>query len=250
MPLVETEGLVLKSYNLAEADKIVILLTRDHGIVRGVAKGVKRPKSRFGSGLELFSIIKLTYFQKDVQELVSIREAELQKSYFAAASDPEFLQKFSYLADLLISFAPPHDPNETLYRMARACLETAESDPATLAAVGFYFELWLLRLGGYLPNWSRCNECHRPFADDENANLQVSFHLLCGTCARTHSDIRVNGSHRSLFQSALRLAPESFTCAASGREDVVGELSRILRRMISQIVGREVTGEKSLVMGN
>src|SRR5689334_7965922 len=122
MPLVETEGLVLKSYDLAEADRIVIFLTRDHGVVGGVAKGAKRPKSRFGSGLELFSVVKLTYFQKDVHELVSIREAELQKSYFEAASDPEFLQKFSYLSDLLVSFAPPHDPNETIYRMVRACL--------------------------------------------------------------------------------------------------------------------------------
>ncbi len=39
MPLVETEGLVIKSYNLAEADRIVVLLTHDHGVVRGVAKG-------------------------------------------------------------------------------------------------------------------------------------------------------------------------------------------------------------------
>jgi DNA repair protein RecO (recombination protein O) len=248
--LIETEGLVLKSYNLAEADKIVIFLTRDHGVVRGVAKGAKRPKSRFGSGLELFSVVKLTYFQKDVHELVSIREAELQKSYFETASDPEFLQKFSYLSDLLVSFAPPHDPNETIYRMVRACLETAESDPTALAATGFYFELWLLRLGGYLPNWGRCHECHRAFTEDEAANMQINFHLLCRACARTRSDVSISGSYRSLFLSALKLSPEQFAVASLGKEDIVGDLSRILRRILSQIVGREITGEKSLVMGS
>ena len=250
MPLVETEGLVLKSYNLAEADKIVIFLTRDHGVVRGVAKGAKRPKSRFGSGLELFSVVKLTYFQKDVVELVSIREAELQKSCFEAASNPEFLQKFSYLSDLLISFAPPHDPNETLYRMARACLDTAKENPAALAALGFYFEIWLLRLGGYLPDWSRCDDCHRVFSENETANLQINFHLLCKNCARARSDVNIGSEHRELFSSALKLAPDRFAESATGQVEAIAELSRILRRIISQIVGKEITGEMSLVMGN
>ncbi|HTK38116.1 MAG TPA: DNA repair protein RecO [Pyrinomonadaceae bacterium] len=250
MPLVETEGLVLKSFNLAEADRIVVFLTRDHGVVRGVAKGAKRPKSRFGSGLEIFSIVRLTYFQKEILELVSIREAELQKSYFEAASNPEFLQKFSYLSDLLISFAPPHDPNETLYRMVRACLDTAKDNPAALAALGFYFELWLLRLGGYLPDWSRCDDCHRSFAENEPANLQIDFHLLCKNCARARSDVSVSGEHRGLYLSALRLAPERFTEITVGQEEALTEVSRILRRLISQIVGREITGERSLVMGS
>lgn len=250
MPLVETEGLVLKSYNLAEADRIVIFLTRDHGVVRGVAKGAKRPKSRFGSGLEIFSIVKLTYFQKEILELVSVREAELQKSYFEAASNPEFLQKFSYLSDLLISFAPPHDPNEMLYRMMRACLDTANADPDVLTALGFYFELWLLRLGGYLPDWTHCDNCRRSFTKNEPANLQINFHLLCRDCARARSDIGISGEHRELYQSALRLPPDRFAESVIAQGEVLTELSRVLRRLISQIVGREITGEQSLVMAN
>ena len=65
MSLVESESLVIKSYNLAEADRIVVFLTREHGMIRGVAKGVKRLKSRFGSSLEPYSIVNLEYFQKD-----------------------------------------------------------------------------------------------------------------------------------------------------------------------------------------
>src|SRR5215813_3420311 len=115
MPVVETESLVLKTYDLAEADRIVLLFTRDHGIVRGVAKGAKRLKSRFGSGLEPFSVVRVTYFQKEVLELVSIQNIELINSYFSAASDPSFLEKFAYLIDILVSSVPPQDPNETLY---------------------------------------------------------------------------------------------------------------------------------------
>ena len=123
MPLFETESIVLKSYNLAEADRIVVFLTRETGIVRGVAKGAKRLKSRFGSMLEPFSTVTLEYFQKEDRELVSIRHIDLIDSRFEKASEPEILHTFSYLADLLIAFVPPHDPNETLYRMAKACIE-------------------------------------------------------------------------------------------------------------------------------
>src|SRR5688572_12649070 len=105
MPLIESESLVLKSYSLAEADKIVVLLTRDHGIVRGVAKGAKRLKSRFGSGLEPFSVVTAAYFQKETAELVSIQRIDLVASSFAAAGDPEFLSKFAYLTELLIAFS-------------------------------------------------------------------------------------------------------------------------------------------------
>lgn len=109
MALVETESLVLKTYSLAEADKIVVLLTHDHGIVRGVAKGAKRLNSKFGSGLETLSTVRVTYFQKEVRELVSIDRIELLRSFFRSASDPGFLAKFAYLADILIAFSPPHD---------------------------------------------------------------------------------------------------------------------------------------------
>src|SRR3990170_8875881 len=127
MPVVETESLVLKSCNLAEADRIVVFFTREHGMVRGVAKGAKRLQSRFGSTLEPFSTVQLEYFQKEDRELVSIRRVDLIKSRFEAASSPEFLQTFSYIAELLASFVPPHDPNETLYRMVKACIESAST---------------------------------------------------------------------------------------------------------------------------
>ena len=54
MPTYREAAIVLRTHKLGEADRIVVLLTRDHGIVRGVAKGVRRSKSRFGSRLQLF----------------------------------------------------------------------------------------------------------------------------------------------------------------------------------------------------
>jgi DNA repair protein RecO (recombination protein O) len=246
MPLIETESLVLKTYNLAEADKIVLMLTRDHGIVRGVAKGAKRLKSRFGSALEPFSVNRVFYFQKETLELVSIQKVELINSYFSVASNPDFLQKFSYLTEILVSSLPPEDPSETLFRMARACLEAAAKTPRVLDTIGFYFEVWLLKLTGYLPQWKRCSDCNREFETDEAAGLGADHELICSRCRRLNSMIEIGPEERELLAAALRLSPLEFASQVWDLHRVVG-LSEIVKRVMSQSLGRPVSESRPLV---
>ncbi|MFT3745194.1 MAG: DNA repair protein RecO [Pyrinomonadaceae bacterium] len=248
MPLVETESLVIKSYNLAEADRIVVLLTREHGMIRGVAKGAKRLKSKFGSGLEPFSVVKVEYFEKETTELVNLQKVDIVTSNFTAASDPEFLQKFSYLGDILITFSPPHDPNETLYRMVKACVETAARDLASIQSIGVYFELWLLRLSGFLPDWSKCDNCGRPFADGEDASLHTDMHLRCVDCRRSHSGRTLIAEAREAAISARRLSPAEFAALTQDKQESLRYLSTLMKQLISQATGREVTGETSLAI--
>ena len=245
MPVVEAESIVLKTYNLAEADKIVLLFTREHGIVRGVAKGAKRLKSRFGSALEPFSIVRVSYFQKEVLELVSIQHIELVNSYFAAASDPQFLEKFSYLTEILVGSVPPQDPSETLYRMVRSVIQTAAERRETLESVGLYFEVWLLRLTGYLPQWKNCYICGREFGGQEPAGLGANFELACGTCRRLTSLVEIGPKSRSALVNALRLSPSDFADSVSNRTDIHG-LSEILKRVLSHALGKPVAENPSL----
>src|SRR5687768_16790373 len=135
MPLFESESLVLKTYNLAEADRIVVFFTRDHGIVRGVAKGAKRLKSRFGSTMEPFSTVMLEYYEKEDRELVGIRRAQLIRSSFLEASKRRFLHSFAFFADLLVPLVPPNDANETLYRIVRAWIDAGAESSQSLAAM-------------------------------------------------------------------------------------------------------------------
>src|SRR5689334_10691121 len=129
MPLFETDCIVLRSYSLSEADRIVVFYTQDHGLIRGVAKGAKRLNSKFGSTLEPFCELRIEYFQKEDRDLVSIQKTDLIRSSFSIASDPESLSTFSYLADLLLEFTPPHDPNDVLHRMLRACFAIGLKNP-------------------------------------------------------------------------------------------------------------------------
>ena len=240
--------IVLKSFNLAEADRIVVFLTKEHGVVRGVAKGAKRLKSRFGSTLEPFSTVQLSYFQKEDRELVSIQNVELVSSCFDQASEPAFLQTFSYVSELLIAFVPPHDPNETLYRMVRACIDADSKGETDLASVSLYFELWLLRLGGFLPDWTKCRECGRSFANDEWASLQSTFALFCPNCQKASGRTKVLPIHRQIYSSVQQLSPTAFVNFASVYPDAVAEISGVMKRIAAHVIGREVVGVKSLAV--
>ncbi len=250
MPHFETESLVLKSYNLAEADRIVVFLTREFGLVRGVAKGAKRMKSRFGSMLEPFSTVHLEYFQKEDRELVSIRHVDLLRSCFEEASEPEILHTFSYIADLLISFVPPHDPSETLYRMVKACIDSGCRSADDIVAIRFYFEVWLLRLGGYLPDWRVCDACKNTLAAGEPSDVQADFHVLCGKCRKTRTSQTISGLQRDSFQAAQKLSPRDFIEFAADKTEAIDQVSGILRRIISNVIGREIVGKKTFAVNS
>jgi DNA repair protein RecO (recombination protein O) len=235
----ESEALVIRSYNLSEADRIVVFFTREFGIVRGVAKGARRLMSRFGSTLEPFSTVSLHWFQKEDRELVSIQQAELVRSRFETASDPEFLETFSYIGDLLMDFTPPHDADETLYRMINACMSAAEAQ-SDLSAVRLYFELWLLRLGGFLPDWNACENCRREISIDEIALLVPGFHLHCRQCRKGSAMAEVSSAEREVFRNVQKLPPAEFATFAENRKNDVAAISSVMKRIIAQVLGREV----------
>jgi DNA repair protein RecO (recombination protein O) len=166
----------------------------------------------------------------------------LVRSLFAEAANPEFLHTFSYLADLLLAIAPPHDPNEKLYRMIKACLAVPADTSERLAGIKLYFELWLLRLGGYLPDWERCAECGRQFAEEEESSLRNDFHVVCANCRRAQGMARVTLIERDIFRKVQKLPPVDFLAYISDKNEPVAAVSGVMRRIISQVLGREVTG--------
>ncbi|MDI1241130.1 MAG: DNA repair protein RecO [bacterium] len=245
MSLRQTEAIVIKSYSLSEADRIVVFFTREFGLIRGVAKGAKRLQSRFGSMLEPFSTVSLEYFQKEERELVSIQSVDLIKSRFATASDPDFLDTYSYIGDLLTDFSFPHDADEKLYRMLSACLSAAETERG-LASVGLYFEVWLLRLSGFLPDWSSCEVCSRPTDPSREFLLVPGFHLQCPTCKRNYVIGTINSADMQTFNAVQRLSPTDFIQFSSTNQESVVVISSVMKRLIAQALGREVAGGAAL----
>jgi DNA repair protein RecO (recombination protein O) len=235
MALVDTEALILRTYNLAEADKIVVCLTKAAGLVRGVAKGCRKLRNRFGASLEPFTIVRLTYYERENQELVSIRQTEILKSNFSLSSDPAIVTGLAYLGDLIIEFSPPHQTNELLFRMASACFEAIGQTPDDFQSVLRYFEVWLLKIEGFLPDLKVCGECSLPFTTDEALYLSSSDMLLrCRTCSNGRGGPVSKVLHDHL-RTTERLSPVKF---AEGSREVPLKTRRELAELTHQLIGR------------
>jgi DNA repair protein RecO (recombination protein O) len=165
MPLYTAEALVLRTYKLGEADRIVVFLTRDRGKKRGVAHNARKSRKRFGAALEPLTEVRVAYFEKERRELVGLNYAETIRSpleltsgvwepspsmpTYAAAQDG--LTYVAYFAELLNEWAQDADADERLYRLGASMLD-ALSAGAPAEPLARYFEYWLLRLQGLYPD--------------------------------------------------------------------------------------------------
>jgi DNA repair protein RecO (recombination protein O) len=233
MAIFETEALVLRSYNLAEADKIIVCLSRSAGLIRGVAKGCRKLKNRFGASLEPFTLINLTYYEKEHQELVSFRQTEILRSRFNLSGNASILTGFAYMGDLLIDFSPPHQANDNLYRMALACFEAASQSPSDLESVLRYFEVWLLKIEGFLPDLKACANCHRAFAD-ETVYLAGDLSLRCAQCSDSRGGAVSKRLHSHL-RTTEKLPPAKF---AEESRAVATETKKEMAELTFQLIGR------------
>jgi DNA repair protein RecO (recombination protein O) len=150
MPLYTAEALVLRTYKLGEADRIVVFLTRDRGKKRGVAPNARKSRRRFGAALEPLTEVRVSYVEKEGRELVGLNYAEPVRSPLVAVT-PEALGYSHYFAELIDEWAPDADVDERLFRLGTAVLEAlvGGAPPEPLAR---YFECWLLRLQGVYPD--------------------------------------------------------------------------------------------------
>ena len=165
MPLYTADALILRTYTLGEADRIVVFLTRDRGKKRGVAKGARRARSRFLGALEPLTEVRVAYFEKERRELVGLNFAETIRSplgLIGPASvrerpsdaggdvDGDALGYVGYFAELLDEWTQDADADERLYRLG-ASMINALAAGAPVGPLARYFEYWLLRLQGVYP---------------------------------------------------------------------------------------------------
>ena len=153
MPLYTADALILRTYKLGEADRIVVFLTRDRGKKRGVAKGARRSRSRFAAALEPLTEARVAYFESERRELVGLNYAESIRSPLSLAMtavDASTLGYVGYFAELIDEWAQEADADDRLYRLGVSMLDALGAG-APVEPLARYFEYWLLRLQGVYP---------------------------------------------------------------------------------------------------
>lgn len=198
MPLRETEAIVLRTYLLGEADKIASLFTRQWGRLRAVAAGARRPKSRYGGTLEPLSYVRLWLFERENRDLLRMNSAELIESFFDMQKDYRVQVAAQYVVEVSERFLPEREVNERAFRLLLALLRALKRSGEINRPL-LYFNYWLLRLSGFLPDLEHCMACGRALGDEPGYYGPGSEGLLCAGC-------RTSGANQAVSAAALALA--------------------------------------------
>jgi DNA repair protein RecO (recombination protein O) len=178
MSVYRDTGVVLRTYRLGEADRIVVLMTAQHGKVRAVAKGVRKPKSRFGARLEPLSHVVLLLYEGRQLDVVS--QAESVDHFRAVREDLDRLTRAMALLEVVDQVAQEREANPRLYQMLVGALRSLAAHPAPLLVPAFYWKV--LAAEGVRPELDACVSCGSP-------GPLVAFDVgeggvLCRTCRR------------------------------------------------------------------
>ena len=177
MRLFKAEAQVLSIHDLQEADRIVSVLTSEHGRVRGVAKGSKRKFSRFAAPLHPLAKVQASWAEKQ-SDLVRFSSLDLLRPADGLHQDLETILYASYVADQAETFAQEGESAPDLYRLLDRVV-TALLAGGDRAAIVRYFELWVLRLAGLMGEPAACASCGK-LLEDRAAIGPDGF--VCGDC--------------------------------------------------------------------
>ncbi len=183
MALLTTEALVLRGYKLGETSKVVVLLTRERGKVRAVARGARGGRPRYQSALEPLSEVRVTLYGRQGADLLRLGQAELLHSAFRAGTRSLDAALFlSGCAEMLDAFSAEGEADDRVYRLALAVVQAAEKGVSP-ELLGRYMEAWLLRLSGLYPPLDRCAACGGPLASEGPLSYHRAAHgFVCGDC--------------------------------------------------------------------
>lgn len=149
-------AVVLHTYKLGEADRIVVLLCREHGKVRAVAKGVRKTRSKFGSRLEPTSHIVVQMYEGR-GELQTVTGAELVETFLEVRTDLERLGRAVAMLEAVEQVAREGEPAGELYEMLVGGLRAVERRDTPLVTAAFFLKL--LALEGFGLQIDGCAEC-------------------------------------------------------------------------------------------
>ena|SRR5438132_720093 len=236
MALKESEAIVLRTYPLRESDLLVTLFTRLEGKVRGVARAAKKSRQRFGGALEPLTYVKVAYEDRERQELARLDSCEVLESPLASEVSYPRAVALGHVAELLDELLPDREANDAVFRLALSVLAQLRGYEFWLPIT--YFDLWIARLMGYLPELSECLACGRSLNGSRAYFHALADGLMCPEHKRLASS-EISAESRKLAAQMLRASLSTIDAAGSQKSGTD------LRKFLLQTLERHI--EKKLV---
>ncbi|MDP2210697.1 MAG: DNA repair protein RecO [Candidatus Aquicultor sp.] len=229
MSLYKTCGIVLRTHKLGEADRIVTILTANHGKVRAVAKGVRKTKSKFGSRLEPFTNVELVLYKGRNLDIVT--QAEINNSFSDIRENFDRITYGSAMLDLANKVSVEGERDVSLYNLLLRSLDVISRTRKNFRLLLIAFDIKLMAISGYMPKLERCVICEKK----TGVKMHFSFEwggVMCEECSiADRNSVAVSSATIETFIRLMRL-PLSDIVAL----DVIARLEDDLYLMVRDYV--------------
>ena len=235
----KTEAVVLKQTPFGEADRLLTLYTPDLGKLRALAKGVRRPKSRFSGHLELLNHVSVSLAQG--RNLDVMTEAHVIKSFRGVREDLQRLSRAIYMAELVDGFSVEQASNYPLYRILLNALDWLEG-PGQSDLLLRHFEMHLLGHSGYSPELYRCVECRHELEPGDHLFSSASGGVTCPACCAMSGSgmVPVSLSAMKVLRFLQREEDYARVEGLKVSPGVLREIEGLVRAYVRYLVEREL----------
>jgi len=214
MAHITTEAIALKSMRWGEADRIVTFFSYKLGKVRGIARGARRIKSRFGGSLEPFTHVNLTLFDKRNDSLATISHVDILDHFASLREDLEQMSAAARMVSLVEGITAERDPSHEMFRLLQAGLHAlGESEDHILTTL--IFQIHVLTHAGFRPQVDHCASCGKDVSSRITKFSPSAGGLLCQMC-----------EHAS-WDTCLPMSPGSVAFVQQARRMHFGLASRL-----------------------
>ncbi len=185
MRFIKTEGIIIKRKNSGEADRVITVLTDRYGKIRLSAKGVRKPLAKYGSSLELFTLVTFAFILKKHKILTQVKP--LRRYLFG--KDMSKMALLFFMADILDSLAAEDQPNKTVFLFVKKFMKTLEESKSNkIPLLSYFFALNVLGLSGYQAEFFVCIHCFKKLLPGKKYFFNTRLGgVLCERCQHLKS---------------------------------------------------------------
>ena len=230
-----TPAIVLNRYDFRESDRIVVLLTRDLGLVRAFAKGLRKSHKRFGGIVDLLNCLEVELVRRK-SDMMLLTGARLLEPFSPLSHSPMLLAAGCHLAEVASSLAAEDTPEPEIFALLAEALRLLGEgvDPAPVSRT---LELRALAAAGFAPRLDACAVTGRALADDEAASFEPRHGgAVCLARAEPEAPRLSGGTRRKMIQVVAADAEALWTVPWSREE--LAEARAALQAALQYHLGR------------
>lgn len=232
------EAVVVRASDFGEADRLVTLLTPFAGLIRAVARGARKPKSRLGGNVDLLQHIRASV--SEGRSLHNISQVQSLTSLRGLHAGLEKMSTGLYIAEVSERFSVEGGPNPTLFHHLLGMLQTLDSG-SVHPLLSSWFDVQVLRINGFLPAIIECVDCGAKLQPANHVFSPARGGLVCPDCRASENDVLLPASLNTikLLRHMVRSEWESVRPIDCG-EDELRQVGRVLKEHMQFVLDRHL----------